>query len=154
MSQRNIDKNKDSIAQLGLKIEYSGLGRRKTSVARVWFYPKGEPSLSKVGQMIVNGISVEQYFPGEDLRQRYLEPLFACALPINKVCFSAKINGGGITGQLDALRLGLARAVLEFDPSQREVLRKRGLLTRDPRMVETKKYNLHKARRAHQFSKR
>lgn len=154
MSDRNIDKNKKLISDLKLSPEYCGLGRRKTSTARVWLYPKGESSLMAAGQMLVNGVPVDQYFPGEYNRQQYLEPLFACALPVNKICFSAKIIGGGISGQLDALRLGLSRSILEFDPSQREILRKRGLLTRDPRMVESKKYNLHKARRAHQFSKR
>jgi len=159
MSKKTRDKKDSSetpvnVSDLGLKPECTGLGRRKTSVARVWLYPDGNKKLADLGGMLVNGKPVNEYFPGESSKQQYLEPLFACALPVNKVAFSAKVSGGGISGQLGALRLGIARAILSLDESYREPLRKRGLLTRDSRMVESKKYYRHKARRSHQFSKR
>ena len=123
-----------------------GTGRRKTSVARVRVK-------AGTGQFVVNGKPADQYFTTPDTRRSA-----ARALEVTESAKSydiwAHVDGGGITGQADAVSLGIARALkrehVEFEP----VLREHGLLTRDPRMVERKKYGLRKARRATQFSKR
>jgi len=127
------------------------VGRRKESVARVYL-TKGQ------GEIIVNGRPAEQYFAAdpyshERVKQVALLP-FEITGTLGRFDVKANLNGGGTTGQLEALRLGIARALLAVDPGYRELLKKGGLLTRDPRMVERKKYGLHKARRAQQFSKR
>ena len=121
------------------------VGRRKTSTARVRIF-KGK------GKNIVNGKSVSEYF-GENLKKFDLyAPLEVTDL--KDIYFSAKVLGGGFTGQQGAIVLGLARALVKYDNSLKPVLRKAGLLTRDPRMVERKKYNHVKARKKPQFSKR
>lgn len=130
---------------------FSGTGRRKTSVARVWFYPEGYKDFKG---LIVNDKPIAEYFPGEAARLAYMEPIFACALPGLKVAASIKIHGGGKNSQLGAVRHGLARAILSIDEKHREPLKKRGLLTRDPRMKERKKYGRKGARRKEQWSKR
>ena len=139
MAENNTAKEKE------VKIYY-GLGRRKTSTARVWMRP-GK------GVIRVNKRSLEEYFPREILRRTILEPL-----KITKMenLFNIKINvrGGGLTGQAGAIRLGISRALLEYDPSLRPILKKEGMLTRDARMKERKKYGLHGARRGMQYSKR
>lgn len=127
------------------------VGRRKESVARVYL-KRGE------GKIIVNGRAAEEYFAAEPyvkerLRQVVLKPFEVTGL-LGKFDVKARLNGGGITGQMEALRLGIARALLGFDEDYRGVLREHGLLTRDPRMVERKKYGRHKARRSEQYSKR
>jgi len=127
------------------------IGRRKESVARVYLKP-GE------GKVIVNGRPAEEYFRydsfiKERLRKIALRP-FEVTNTLGKYDVKANIRGGGPTGQLEALRLGIARALLGVNPEFRKVLKDEGLLTRDPRMVERKKYGLHKARRAEQYSKR
>lgn len=127
------------------------IGRRKESVARVYLKPGS-------GQVIVNGKPAEEYFRydhcARDLfRQVALRP-FEVTGTLGKYDVKATIRGGGPTGQLEALRLGIARALLGVNPEFRKILKDEGLLTRDPRMVERKKYGLHKARRAEQFSKR
>jgi len=127
------------------------VGRRKESVARVYL-KKGK------GEIIVNGRPAEEYFSAEPyikerLQQVVLKP-FEVTGTLGKFDVKARLDGGGITGQLEALRLGIARALLGVDEGFRPILRAHGLLTRDPRMVERKKYGLHKARRAEQYSKR
>jgi small subunit ribosomal protein S9 len=121
-------------------------GRRKSSVARVRLY-------SGSGEMSLNGRSLENFFPHAALRQRVLEPLRAVEAE-GQYDVVAKLEGGGTTGQSDALRLGIARALVEVDPEFRPTLKKGGMLTRDARRVERKKYGLRKARRAPQFTKR
>ncbi len=121
-------------------------GRRKSSVARVRLYPG-------TGTFDLNGRSLDQYFPQMALRLRILEPL-KVADSEGRYDIKAKLEGGGATGQSDALRLGIARALVEADPELRVTLKKEGLLTRDARRVERKKYGLRKARRAPQFTKR
>ena len=121
-------------------------GRRKSSVARV--------RLSEgAGTFKLNDRSLENYFPQPALRMRVLEPL-KIAEAEGRYDVHAKLEGGGYTGQSDALRLGIARALIEIDPELRPALKKEGLLTRDSRRVERKKYGLRKARRAPQFTKR
>jgi len=121
-------------------------GRRKSSVARVRLY-------SGSGEMSLNGRPLENFFPHAALRQRVLEPLRAVEAE-GQYDVVAKLEGGGTTGQSDALRLGIARALVEVDPEFRPTLKKGGMLTRDARRVERKKYGLRKARRAPQFTKR
>jgi len=125
---------------------FYGTGRRKTSVARVRLLP-GE------GRIIVNERPVEEYFPVETLRREICQPLEVTGTQ-GRFDVIARVEGGGISGQAGALRLGIARALLQLDEGLRPVLRKSGLLTRDPRMKERKKYGLKKARRAPQYSKR
>jgi small subunit ribosomal protein S9 len=121
-------------------------GRRKSSIARVRLYPG-------TGEVSLNGRALDDYFPNPALRQRVLEPLRAVEVE-GQYDIVAKLEGGGTTGQSDALRLGLARALVEIDHEHRPTLKKGGMLTRDSRRVERKKYGLRKARRAPQFTKR
>jgi small subunit ribosomal protein S9 len=121
-------------------------GRRKSSVARVRLYPG-------TGEMKLNGRALDDYFPHAALRQRVLEPLRAVEVD-GQYDVVATLQGGGTTGQSDALRLGIARALVEVDSEFRSTLKKGGMLTRDARRVERKKYGLRKARRAPQFTKR
>lgn len=121
-------------------------GRRKTSVARVRL-------LDGTGQITLNGKSLDAYFPEATHRIRVMEPLRITELE-GRYDVNATLEGGGTTGQADALRLGIARAIIEIDPQLRPILKKAGLLRRDDRKVERKKYGLRKARRAPQFTKR
>ena len=121
-------------------------GRRKTSVARVRL-------LDGTGQFTLNGKSLDDFFPEPSHRLRIVEPLKLAELE-GRYDVSATLEGGGTTGQSDALRLGIARALVEIDPDLRPALTKAGLLRRDDRKVERKKYGLRKARRAPQFTKR
>lgn len=122
------------------------IGRRKTSVARVRLY-------EGTGQFTLNGRQLDDFFPTQARRLRVLEPFKVVNLD-GKYDVIAKLEGGGTTGQADALRLGIARALIEIDPELRTDLKRAGLLTRDPRAVERKKYGLKKARRAEQYTKR
>jgi small subunit ribosomal protein S9 len=123
-----------------------GLGRRKTSVARVRIAPGS-------GQVLVNGRPVEQFFPVERRLKEALAPL---QIGDAKARYNVLINvqGGGETGQSGAVMLGIARALAKAEPQLHVELRTKGYLTRDSRMVERKKYGLHGARRGCQFSKR
>lgn len=128
------------------RVEYIGNGRRKKAVARVRLVP-GE------GQITINGRAFEQFFPNSSNRLLVLQPL---ALTENTVRFDiiCRVNGGGVTGQAGAIRLGIARALIKADPELRGVIKRAGFLVRDPRMKERKKYGLHKARKSPQYSKR
>ena len=128
------------------KIQYLGTGRRKSSVARV-ILTTGK------GKITINGRTFEDYIPSAAVRLDVLQPL---ELTENKEKFDVTVNvcGGGISGQAGAIRLGITRALMEVDPDLRKVLKPAGLVTRDPRAKERKKYGLKKARRAPQFSKR
>lgn len=122
------------------------VGRRKTSVARVFMTP-GK------GRVIINKLPVEEYFKDEVKRTKALRPL---ALTERTEEFDIKVNvhGGGLSGQTGAVSLAIARALTEFDETVRPVLKTEKLLTRDPRMVERKKFGRKKARKRFQFSKR
>jgi len=122
------------------------IGRRKTSVARI-FMKEGK------GEITVNGRSFESYFPIETHRVDIMKP-FTVTGTVGKYDVKVNVKGGGITGQAGAIRLAIARALLEVDPEFRAVLKPAKLLTRDPRMVERKKYGRPKARKKFQFSKR
>jgi small subunit ribosomal protein S9 len=121
-------------------------GRRKSAVARARV-TKGS------GQFTLNGRPLEDYFRTEKLRAHVMEP-FGVLEQDGQWDVVARLHGGGTTGQAGALRLSIARALTDYDASWRDPLKKAGLLTRDARKVERKKYGLKKARRAPQFSKR
>ena len=121
-------------------------GRRKAAVARVRVRP-GE------GKITVNQRAIEDYFPSASHRQVIAEPLRLTSTAEN-YDVDCSIHGGGIAGQAGALRLGIARALIELDEELRGTLKKAGLLTRDAREKESKKYGLKKARKAPQYSKR
>lgn len=125
---------------------FEAIGRRKTATATVRLQ-------AQAGDILVNGKEALEYFKGLVAEVSLLSPLKATS-NLNKFSGTVKVSGGGITGQLEATRLAIARALVMFDAEHRGVLRLQGLMTRDPREKERKKYNLHKARRAHQFSKR
>ena len=129
------------------KAVYWGTGRRKCSIARVRLVPG-------TGKLVVNGRTGEDYF---NYQSGYVS---AAKSPLETLGLEAEYDilvnahGGGLTGQSDAVKLGVARALCELDPNNRKPLKVEGYLTRDPRCVERKKYGLHKARKAPQYSKR
>ncbi|MGB3345261.1 MAG: 30S ribosomal protein S9 [Aequorivita sp.] len=122
------------------------IGRRKTAVARVYLKPGS-------GTITVNKREFENYFPTGTLQYKVKQPL---ALTDNEKTFDISVNvfGGGITGQAEAIRLAISRAMCDLNDENRGILKPEGLLTRDPRMVERKKYGQKKARKKFQFSKR
>jgi small subunit ribosomal protein S9 len=122
------------------------VGRRKASVVRVRLREGS-------GRVVLNGRQLEDYFPTMATRVRVMEPLQLTSTQ-GRFDVDARLEGGGINGQADALRLGIARALVEYDAEMRPTLKKAGLLTRDARAVESKKYGLRKARRAVQYTKR
>ena len=125
---------------------YAGTGRRKDSVARVRLVPGN-------GKITVNDKDVDQYIPFPNLVKDLKQPLTLTETE-GQYDIHVNVNGGGFSGQAGAIRLGIARALLEVDPDFRGPLKKAGFLTRDPRMKERKKPGLKKARKASQFSKR
>lgn len=122
------------------------LGRRKKAVARVYMQPG-------TGKITVNGRTIEDYFPTEILRIIINQP-FVIADKVGVFDVNVNVASGGITGQAGAVRLGISRALVEYDAELRPALKAEGFMTRDPRMVERKKYGRRKARRKFQFSKR
>jgi small subunit ribosomal protein S9 len=123
-----------------------GTGRRKTSVARVWLRPGS-------GRVVINRRTFEDYFPRETLRMIIAQPL-QVTNTAGQFDVLATVIGGGPTGQAGAVRHGIARALVRFDENLRQALKKAGLLTRDPRMRERKKYGQPGARQKFQYSKR
>ncbi len=126
--------------------QYHGLGRRKTSVARVWLRPG-------TGKFEINGRTLGSYLPRLSLQQHVQEPLMATQLQ-GRFDVKCNVDGGGPTGQAGAIRLGIARALLKTDPDLRKALRDKGMLTRDAREVERKKPGRPGARKRFQFSTR
>lgn len=133
-----------TVAQIELR--WQGLGRRKTSVARVCLTPGS-------GKWNINGRTLGDYFPRRSLIQ-HIQQSFTATDTLGAFDVRALVNGGGLTGQAGAIRLGIARALLAADETHRKKLREHGLLTRDPRAVERKKPGQPKARKRFQFSKR
>ena len=125
---------------------YYATGRRKNSVARVWLTPG-------TGKVEVNGKPLLDYFKREVLKMVIEQPLLMTE-SIDKYDISASVRGGGLTGQAGALLLGISRALVKVNEDVKTTLHKAGFLTRDPRMVERKKYGQPKARKRFQFSKR
>ncbi len=126
--------------------QYLGTGRRKKSIARVRLLPGS-------GKIMINKRELDDYFGLETLKMIVRAPL-VLTNTLTKFDVSVNVYGGGTTGQAGAIRHGIARALLIAEPALRPALKKAGYLTRDPRMKERKKYGLHAARRAPQFSKR
>lgn len=122
------------------------LGRRKKSVARVYLK-------NGTGSVTVNGRDFKEYFPTMPLQYRVRQP-FMITETEGKYDVMVNVHGGGITGQIEAMRLGISRALVEIDAEWKSKLRAEGLMTRDPRMVERKKYGQPGARKQFQFSKR
>ena len=127
-------------------VQYYGTGRRKTSAARVFLRPG-------TGNVTVNNRPFETYFFDEVHRMIIRQPL-QLSETTDKFDILVNVKGGGVTGQAGAVRHGISRALLEFNPEFRPILKKAGFLTRDPRMVERKKYGQPGARKRFQFSKR
>jgi len=127
-------------------VQYFATERRKKSVARVIL-------TSGKGEFIINGRTFEDYIPSAATRLDVVQPL-ALTESESKYDISVNVYGGGLTGQAGAIRLGITRALMEINPELRLILKPAGLVTRDPRSKERKKYGLKKARKASQFSKR
>ena len=125
---------------------FYGTGKRKSSIARTRLYPG-------TGKIEVNGRPVEEYFPRETLRMIINQPLKLLNLE-GKFDIKVNVRGGGTSGQAEAIRHGISRALLEYDPDLRKPLKTAGFLTRDARVKERKKYGQPKARKKFQFSKR
>lgn len=138
-------KTKTKLTEVKLKPYIEAVGRRKTSVARVRLFSKGD------GSAIVNGKSMPDYFPTKEMRSIIEDPLKNLA---EKFTITAKVSGGGIHSQAEALRHGISRALIKFNADFRKGLKKAGFLTRDSRMKERRKFGLKKARKAPQWSKR
>ncbi len=134
-------------ASVKKKIQFWGTGRRKKAIARVRLIPGGN------GTIVINDRAFENYFPQGTMQYIVKQPLVAVEVE-SKYDVIVNVIGGGYTGQAGAIRLGIARALLEAEENCRPVLKAAGFLTRDPRAKERKKYGLKKARRAPQFSKR
>ncbi len=128
------------------KIVFYGTGRRKSSIARVRL-------VEGKGTITINGKNIDEYLGTDTLKVIVKQPLTATNT-VDKYDVICKVQGGGFTGQAGAIRLGIARALLEANSEYRPTLKSAGFLTRDPRMKERKKYGLKKARKAPQFSKR
>ena len=126
--------------------QYYGTGRRKEAVARVFLRPGN-------GKVTVNGQDFNEYFQGLVRAVAVLEPLRAVDA-LGRFDAYITVRGGGKSGQIDAIKLGIARALVQYNPDYRAKLKPLGFLTRDARVVERKKYGKHKARRAPQYSKR
>jgi len=126
---------------------YEGVGRRKTATARVRIYDEGS------GEMLVNDKPIREYFPRTGDVEDILNPLRAVGME-SRFDVTVRVKGGGVTGQSDAVRLGLARALLKYDEQLRQALRKAKLLTRDARAKERKKPGLKRARKAPTYTKR
>ncbi len=122
------------------------IGRRKKSVARIYL-SKGKDKVT------VNGKDFKDYFPTTSLQYKIIQP-FKLTDNLGKFDLSVNVYGGGITGQVEAIRLAISRALSEMSDENKSALKKEGLLTRDPRMVERKKFGQKKARKKFQFSKR
>ena len=128
------------------KVQYYGTGKRKKSTARVFLMPGS-------GQIVVNQVDIQEYFKNKTQRKVATQPLTLTEMS-DKFDVYVNVDGGGYTGQAGAVRLGIARALLEYDPELRGTIKKAGFLTRDPRIKERKKYGQPGARKRFQFSKR
>lgn len=128
------------------KMQFYGTGKRKTSTARVFLMPG-------TGQIVVNHVDFQEYFKNRAEQKTVLEPLELTGT-LERFDVYANVRGGGFAGQAGAVRLGIARALLQVDPELRQTLKKAGMLTRDPRIKERKKYGQPGARKRYQFSKR
>jgi len=140
MSEEKVESKVDSFGRT------YGTGRRKESVARVWLKPGN-------GEITVNGREMADYFGRSVLQTLVLQP-FSIADRLGRYDVFCTVRGGGLSGQAGAVRHGISRALVDYEPELRSVLKAEGMMTRDSRTVERKKYGLMKARRSFQFSKR
>ena len=140
MSEEKVESKDDSFGRT------YGTGRRKESVARVWLKPGN-------GEITVNGREMADYFGRSVLQTLVLQP-FSIADRLGRYDVFCTVRGGGLSGQAGAVRHGISRALVDYEPELRSVLKAEGMMTRDSRTVERKKYGLMKARRSFQFSKR
>jgi len=144
---KNLEKeNKD-------KKYYEAVGKRKRAIARVRIATSNPSDSMKEGNLLINKRPYKEYFVNLTLQKKIEEP-FSKLKSLNRFSGTVKIKGGGLSGQADAVRHGIARALLGFDPNFRRKFKKYGYLTRDSRKKERKKFGLKKARRAPQWSKR
>ncbi len=126
--------------------EYYATGKRKEAIARTWLRPGA-------GQIIINGRPIERYFSRETAKMVVLQPL-ELTDTVGKFDILVNVTGGGLSGQAGAIKHGISKALLEYDPLLRPVLKKAGFITRDSRIKERKKYGLKGARARYQYSKR
>lgn len=140
MSEEKVETKVDSFGRT------YGTGRRKESVARVWIKPGN-------GEILVNGRQMREYFSRSVLQTLVLQP-FTIADRLGRYDVMCTVRGGGLSGQAGAVRHGISRALVDYEPDLRPALKAEGMMTRDSRTVERKKYGLMKARRSFQFSKR
>ena len=140
MSEEKVESKVDSFGRT------YGTGRRKESVARVWLKPGN-------GEIVVNGRKMADYFGRSVLQTLVLQP-FSIADRLGRYDVFCTVRGGGLSGQAGAVRHGISRALVDYEPELRSILKAEGMMTRDSRTVERKKYGLMKARRSFQFSKR
>lgn len=131
----------------GKLVQYWGTGRRKTAVARVWLVPG-------TGEVKINTRTLEDYLGGREILSRNIFRPLKATQNEGRYDINVNVAGGGINGQVGAIQLGVARALLKLDPEYRGALREEDLLTRDPRAKERKKYGRKRARKRFQFSKR
>ncbi|MCX8044885.1 MAG: 30S ribosomal protein S9 [Desulfobacterota bacterium] len=127
--------------------EFFATGRRKTSVARIWMEPGN-------GTIMINNKSIDDYFGGHLTKKEAIKTPLKLTNTISKYNVWANVSGGGITGQAEAIRHGIARTLIKIHPELKTILKKASLLTRDPRVVERKKYGQVGARKRFQYSKR
>lgn len=148
MVTKSNDSPKDKAANSGnAKKYFYAVGRRKSSIATIRLYPQGK------GSVLINQKNLQDYFPHEIHQLNLLLPLTTTSL-LNKFDLEVRVKGGGLTGQSDAIKLGIARALLLWNKDLRPVVKTHGLLTRDSRVKERKKPGLKRARRAPQWQKR
>ena len=154
MPRKKIESGEEEVVQKKSKEFIYAVGKRKEAVARIRLYPSASAELKK-GEIIVNGKKIEEYFSSQVQKAKYLEPLHITNT-IGKYVFTVKVSGGGVSSQLDALILGISRALLRLDSKKhRSVLRKKGFLTRDARIRERRKVGMGgKSRRKRQSPKR
>ena len=144
-AQTNIDQNTKKV-KLDFKDSKYATGRRKRSIAKVWL-KKGS------GNIVINGKTLNDYFKKQNLQMAIFRP-FTVVKRENEFDIKCSVKGGGLSGQAGAIILGIARAIVKFEPELKSPLKKNKLTTRDSRVVERKKYGRKKARRSFQFSKR
>lgn len=151
-TENQLLKEDDTKSAAKQKKYYEAIGRRKTAIARVRLFTI-KPFEGDDGKAIINGKQYKEYFPIADAQQ-IIEASLRKLKSLNRFEVEAKVKGGGIKAQAEAVRHGIARALVIFNPDFRKKLKRAGYLRRDPRMKERKKYGLKKARRAPQWQKR
>lgn len=148
MSAKSLVKSSDRVEKHGEK-QFHCVGKRKTAIARVFLRPRS----GEVGDIRVNRRTFEDYFPRETHRILVMQPM-QLTETLGNFDVLVNVHGGGVSGQAEAVRHGITRALLDFNADLRPVLKKAGLVTRDSREVERKKYGMAGARRRFQYSKR